>query len=123
VLDRLRAVPLFASVDIDKLDRLARGTTELEVPAGQTLIEKGAPGSGIFILEEGQAWVDAPEGGRQLMPGEVFGQRSLFGDDPQRTARVRAQTSVRCLAIPRVEIEQLLADDPQFAAELRKLSD
>jgi CRP-like cAMP-binding protein len=120
VLERLRGIPLFASLDVDQLNRLARATTEFEVPAGQPLIEKGAPGSGIFVLVEGQAWVDAPEGGRQLEPGEVFGQRSLF-DDSQRTARVRAQTDVRCLAISRVEIEQLLAEDPQLAAELREL--
>ena len=52
----------------------------------------------------------------------IFGERALLGDDIERTARVRAETDVRCLAISRPEIERLLADDPRFAERLRQLS-
>jgi CRP-like cAMP-binding protein len=122
VRDRLGALPLFADLDDAQLDRLAAGTTEFDAPAGQALIERGRPGSGMFVLEEGEAIVEAPEGTRQLGPGDVFGERSLLGDDVERTARVRAQTDVRCLAIGRPEIEQLLAEDPRVAERLRSLT-
>jgi CRP-like cAMP-binding protein len=122
VRDRLGALPLFADLDDAQLDRLAAGTTEFDAPAGQALIERGRPGSGMFVLEEGEAIVEASEGTRQLGPGDVFGERSLLGDDVERTARVRAQTDVRCLAIGRPEIEQLLAEDPRVAERLRSLT-
>jgi CRP-like cAMP-binding protein len=122
VRDRLGALPLFADLDDAQLDRLAAATTEFEAPAGQALIERGRVGSGIFVLEQGQAIVEAPEGTRELGPGDVFGERALLGDDIERTARVRAQTNVRCLAIARPEIERLLAEDPRVAERLSQLS-
>jgi CRP-like cAMP-binding protein len=120
--DRLRAAPLFADLDDEELDRLAAATSEFQARAGQALIERGRPGSGLLVLEEGEAIVEAPEGRRRLGPGDVFGERALLRGDGARTARVRAQTDVRCLAIARADIERLLAEAPQFAERLRRLS-
>ena len=120
--DRLRAAPLFADLDDEHLDRLAAATSEFQAPAGQALIERGRPGSGLLMLEEGEAIVEAPEGRRQLGPGDVFGERALLGDEVVRTARVRAQTDVRCLAIARPELERLFAEIPSLADRLRLLS-
>jgi CRP-like cAMP-binding protein len=122
VLERLRAVPLFADLDDEQLERLAAQTSEFDAPAGQALIERGRPGAGLFVLEQGQATVEAPEGTRELGPGDVFGERSLFDDEGERSARVRALTDVRCLAIPRPEIEQVIADHPTVGERLRQLS-
>jgi CRP-like cAMP-binding protein len=122
VRDRLRALSLFADVDDAQLERLAAATSEFDAPAGQALIERGRAASGMFVLEQGQAVVEAPEGKRYIGPGDVFGERALLGDDIERTARVRAETDVRCLAISRPEIERLLAEDPRVAERLRQLS-
>ena len=120
--DRLRAAPLFADLDDEHLERLAAATSEFQAPAGQALIERGRPGSGLLVLEEGEAIVEAPEGRRRLGPGDVFGERALVGEEMTRTARVRAQTDVRCLAIARPELERLLAEIPSLADRLRQLS-
>ena len=120
--DRLRALPIFEDVDDAQLERLASATSEFEAPAGQALIERGRAGSGMFVLEQGQAVVEAPEGKQHIGPGDIFGERALLGDDIERTARVRAETDVRCLAISRPEIERLLAEDPRVAERLRQLS-
>ena len=121
--ERLRAYLLFADLDDGQLDRLAANTSAFAAPAGRALIERGRPGSGLFILEEGRAIVEAPEGTRELGPGDVFGERSLFGGDGERTARVRAQTDVRCLAISRPEVERLIAEHPNVGERLRHLAD
>ena len=121
--ERLRAVPLFADLDDEQLDRLAACASEFDAPAGQALIERGRPGSGLFVLEEGTATVEAPEGKRELRPGDVFGERSLLGEGTERTARVRARTEVRCLAIARPELERVLAEHPSLGERLRQLSD
>jgi NTE family protein len=120
--NRLVVLSVFAGLDDEQLGRLASATSEFEAPAGQALIERGRPGSGIFVLEDGQAIVEAPEGTREIGPGDIFGERSLLGEDVERTARVRALTDVRCLAIARPEIERLLAEDPRLADRLRQLS-
>jgi CRP/FNR family transcriptional regulator, cyclic AMP receptor protein len=120
--ERLRALPLFAHLDEERLDALAAATTDFEASPGKLLIQRGAPGSGMFVLEEGRAVVHAPEGDRELGPGDVFGERALVGEDKGRTARVRALTEVRCLAISRTAIERLVAEDPQVAEGLRQLS-
>jgi CRP-like cAMP-binding protein len=120
--ERLRGLALFADLNDDQLDRLAAGTSEFDAPAGQALIERGRPGSGIFILERGRAIVEAPEGQRELGPGDVFGERALLEEDMARTARVRAQTDVTCLAIGRAEIERLIAEDERLADRLRQAS-
>ena len=100
-----------------------RKTWDWNQTAGQALIERGRAGSGLFVLEQGQAVVEAPEGTRELGPGDVFGERSLLGEDGERTARVRAQTDVRCLAIARTELERLIAERPGLGERLRQLSD
>ena len=109
--ERLRALSLFADLDDEQLDKLAAATTELEAPAGRTLITRGEAGSGLFVLEEGTAVVDSPEGQHELGP-----------EDVRRTARVRAQTDVRCLAIARTEIEKVIAANSRLADRLRQLS-
>ena len=60
---------------------------------------------------------------RELGPGDVFGERSLLGEDGERTARVRALTDVRCLAIARPEIERVIANHPAVGERLRQLSE
>jgi CRP-like cAMP-binding protein len=120
--ERLGTLALFADLSDDQLDRLAAATSEFEAPAGQALIERGRPGAGIFVLESGHAVVEAPEGRRELGPGDVFGERALVGEDGERTARVRAETNVRCLAIGRSELEHVLAESPAVAERLRQLS-
>jgi CRP-like cAMP-binding protein len=122
VEDRLRSIPLFADLDEESLGRLAAAASEVKAPAGRPLIERGRPGAGLFVLEEGEVTVEAPEGVRELGPGEVFGERSLLGDDIHRTARVRAKTDVRCLAIGRADLERLLAEDARLDYLLRGLA-
>jgi CRP-like cAMP-binding protein len=121
VKERLRALLLFSDLDDEHLDALAASAREFSVEAGKPLIQRGDPGSGVFVLEEGRAVVDAPEGQHALGPGDIFGERSLL-DGGERTARVRAETDVRCIAIPRPELEQAIAANPQLGERLRHVS-
>lgn len=120
--ERLRALLLFSDLDDEQLNVLAACAREIRVAAGQPLIQRGDPGSGIFVLEEGRALVEAPERTRELRPGDIFGERSLLNDS-ERTARVLAMTEVRCIAIPRPELEQVIAANPQLGERLRHVSD
>jgi CRP-like cAMP-binding protein len=105
-------------MDDDDLRRLRGVGSEVRVPAGQTLIEQGQSAAGFFVILEGTVVVEAPEGTRNLGPGAVVGERALLSADGTRTARVRATSEVRALAIDRTEFERLCSDDPAFRDRL-----
>ena len=51
----------------------------------------------------------------ELGPGEFFGELSLLVPESRRVARVRAKTPIRCIAINRLDFEELLEDEPRLA--------
>ena len=89
-----------------------------DVAAGRVLIEHGQHGTGLYVVVEGTVVVDAPDGTREFGPGAVIGERALFSAEGTRTARVRAASDVRVLAVDRVEVERLCADNEAFAQRL-----
>jgi CRP-like cAMP-binding protein len=109
-------------VDEDDLRRLEEAGSRLAFAAGQVLIERGKPGTGLFVLLEGDLVVEAPEGTRELGPGAVFGERALLSAEGLRTARVRALTAGVLVAVERGEVERLCAGDPAFAERLARCS-
>jgi CRP-like cAMP-binding protein len=84
---------------------------ETEVEAGRVLIEPGQHGAGLYVILEGTVVVEAPERTREFGAGAVIGERALLSADGTRTARVRATSVVRVLAVDRIEFERLCADD------------
>ncbi|HEX6761508.1 MAG TPA: cyclic nucleotide-binding domain-containing protein [Gaiellaceae bacterium] len=92
-----------------------------ELTAGHVLIEPGQEGSGLYLILEGAVIVEAPEGTRELGPGSVVGERALLSADGKRTARVRTKSDVRVVAVDRVDIERLCADDAAFARRLAEV--
>lgn len=102
----------------DDLRLLAAAGTESSLPAGHVLIERGQPGSGLFLLLEGAVVVEAPEGTRNLGAGSVIGERALLSTAGERTARVSAATDVRVVAVERDAFDRLCADDPGLAGRI-----
>jgi CRP-like cAMP-binding protein len=112
----LRALPLFAALDDDGLRRVAALSVELDVPAGQTLVHAGDPGSGMFVILSGKAIVEARgEAMIEVGAGEFVGELALLVPEATRSARVRAMTDVHCLAIFAGDFRQLLEDEPRIA--------
>ena len=114
-IDVLRTVPIFSSIDDEGLARIADTGTDFEAVAGHVLIEHGQPGTGFFVIEEGTVTIELP-GGDSITrgPGEFFGELSVLTDSV-RTARVVTTTDVRCFAIRRDDLHQLLHDEPSIA--------
>ena len=121
--DEVRAIPLFAGLTDAALERIAASGTEREVEAGQVLALPGDPGSGMFVIREGEVTVEARSGPIALGPGDFFGELALLVPDAGRVARVRAATHARCLSIPRNDFLALLESEPPLALEvLRELA-
>jgi CRP/FNR family transcriptional regulator, cyclic AMP receptor protein len=109
-------------VDEEDLRKLEAVGSELSFGAGQMLIERGKPGTGLYVVVEGRIVVEAPEGTRELGPGAVVGERALLSEDGTRTARVRALTYGKVVAVERAEVDRLCAEDPAFAERLAQAS-
>jgi voltage-gated potassium channel len=117
-IEMLRNVPIFAELDEDELTWVADLASAFEVPAGFVLIERGQPGSGMFIITEGTVVVELPQGPVELGPGEFVGELPLLADGITRVARVRATTPVRGFAISRVAFKELLEREPRVAVRM-----
>jgi CRP-like cAMP-binding protein len=118
-VETLRAVPLFAGLSKRAVERIARTATEVDVPAGQILIEPNAKGSGLFVIQEGTVVVQTRARKRvELGPGQVVGELALLRADSERTARVQAKSPVRCLAVDRSTFRKLLESEPKLAVAL-----
>jgi CRP-like cAMP-binding protein len=115
--EALRALPLFAELDDEALAGLAACTTMFEAPAGYVLVEVGQPGSGLFVIQDGEVQVELPERTVTRGPGDFVGEIALLTDRP-RTARVRARTAVRCWALGRKDFVRLLEDHPGIAVRM-----
>ena len=118
-VEALAGVPLFEGLDGPSLEAIARTAGEVEAPAGQVLIEPRMKGSGMFMLLEGLATVDVRgKRAKELEPGACFGELALLTPDGVRTARVRAKTAVRCLAVRRDDFQEMLLAQPKLALAL-----
>ena len=117
--DALARVPVFAGLSRRSLERIARIANDVELRGGQILIEPRAKGSGMFVLLDGVVTVGIRgQRVRELGPGDVVGELALLTPDALRTARVRAKTPVRCLAIAREDFRKLLNAEPRVAVSL-----
>jgi CRP-like cAMP-binding protein len=118
-VERLRSIELFSTLDDEALALVASLASEIEVPAGRVLTEPKQAGTGMFAIEEGRATVETRGGVRhELGPGECFGEVALLTDHGGRTARVSAQTDLRCLAIARDDFRDMLELEPRIAIAL-----
>ena len=121
-VDALRRVPLFYGLDDEDLKGIAGAAQEVEFPPGQVLTQPGATGSGMFFIMDGTAVVQTRREKVELGPGQFFGELALISSDATRTARVRAKTTLRCLALDRASFRSLVADYPDVAAALLEVA-
>jgi len=117
-VELLRAIPIFSQLDEEALGQVASIASRLDVAKGSVLIERGQPGSGMFIITEGTVVVELPQGPVELGPGEFVGELPLLADGITRIARVRAKTFVKGLAISRMAFKELLEREPRVAVRM-----
>jgi CRP-like cAMP-binding protein len=121
-VEALKLVPLFADLGDEDLEHVAAAVSEVEVPAGRPLTQPGDAGSGMFFIAEGTAIVQTRREEIELGPGQFFGELALMSAEATRTARVRAKTQLRCLALDRASFRTLVAEHPEVAASLLEVA-
>lgn len=117
LLALLRGSALFGDLTEGDLQGLVADARMRDVPDGGTLIEEGAPATGIYVVVNGELEVLRKAGDQDVPmavrgPGEVIGEMSLL-DGARRNATVRARTPATVLAIPRAALDETILDNPE----------
>lgn len=119
----LAALPLFKELAPAELERLAAGTTEMRVPRGEVLFNKGDPCVGVHLVVYGQvklAFV-SPQGSEKVVeiigPGFSFGEALMFMEKPYV---VMAQTLADSLLlhVSKKVVFDEIERDPAFARKM-----
>jgi MFS family permease len=93
-IDSLLAVPMLAVLPEHVIERLARTSGVVTIPAGRTVFEQGDEGDLFYIVESGEVEITkVGQAVARLGPGGSFGEIALLRDVP-RTATVVALTDV-----------------------------
>jgi CRP-like cAMP-binding protein len=105
----LRTLGPFASLASSDIAMLLEHGEWVNVPPGQTIVDKGAEGDAFYVIGAGQ--VDIEKGGEVVDkqgPGSHFGEIALLADVP-RTATVVARTPVRVYRLDREGFDSVVA--------------
>ena len=93
----LARVPLFSMLPKKELAKLASDANEQTFPAGAVMTAEDQSGVSFGVIVDGRAAVDVHgRPARVLGPGDYFGEMALI-DHSYRSAKITAETDVRCL--------------------------
>jgi len=121
-IEFLRRVPLFRDVEESVLLALWSSFRERRLRKGDVLFRAGDPGEELFLLKEGSIVVSKPVTGRieqvlaRLVPGEAFGEMSVFGDERHRSATCQAEMDALLYSLDRHSLSRFIAGHPVTAA-------
>ncbi len=91
--------------------------------AGETVFEEGAPGDGVYVLENGKVEIAARSVAglfhrlAEMEPGDYFGEMAVF-DGGSRSASAIAAGPVDAFFIPSAALLAMLERSPLLAAEM-----
>ncbi len=115
----LAAVPIFSRLNKRDLKKLAKLCVPKTFGEGESIIQEGATGLGLFVITSGRAEVFKGKGEDKVVlgameAGEVLGEIALIDDQP-RSASAVAATATECLLLTRDSFETLVKTEPEIA--------
>ena len=124
--EALSRVGVFADLSREQLERLVEGSHLVSYGPGEAVVQEGAEGHSMYHVLRGSVEIlKEVEPGhivavRQLGPGDVFGEMTLFLDAP-RSATVRATEECLLLKVDRDSIKGLLEANPDLLERFASL--
>ena len=115
----LSSVPIFSRLEARDIKRLAKLCVPRAFTAGDTVIEEGAMGLGMFVMISGRVGVFKQSASGKVAlghmeEGDVLGEIALIDDQP-RSASAVAVTDTECLLLTRDSFETLVKKEPDVA--------
>ena len=123
VEDTLARVELFADLDKEDLQRIAKACVVREFKPGDIIVRENEVGVAIYIVDKGRVEVikglGTPE--EQVLdtmgPATFFGEMALF-DNHVRSASIRAIEETRCLVLTKWDFNAELAQNSHIAVAM-----
>jgi serine phosphatase RsbU (regulator of sigma subunit) len=122
--ERLKSIPLFASLPPDEIRYLAESLTHRELPAGTLLVKENQRATRFFIILDGKVEIIKALGTRDerelgvRRSGTFIGEMGLLSDEGLHTATVRARTPILLLEMTRDDFDALLHRQPMLAYDM-----
>lgn len=119
----LSRVPLFEELAPEELQRVAGGTTELHVPRGEIVFNRGDPCVGFHVVVYGQVKLAflSPQGGEKVVeiiaPGYSFGEALMFMGKPYIVMAQTLSDSL-LLHVSKKVVDDEIGRDPAFARRM-----
>jgi CRP/FNR family transcriptional regulator, cyclic AMP receptor protein len=114
----LKTVSIFAETTDQILAEVAAIATEMAVPAGAIVFEKGAAGDSMYMIASGRVRVhDGARALNDLVIGNVFGEMAVLDPQP-RSASVTAVEDTQLLRLDQQALYELIDDRPEVARGL-----
>jgi CRP-like cAMP-binding protein len=116
--DHLKDIPLFSGFTNKDLEHVDRISTELDVPAGQILMEEGTIGHEMVVVLDGT--LEVTRRGQHVADigrGGFAGELALLCHRP-RNSRVVAKTDATVLHLDGRGFSLLLEEVPQLAVKM-----
>ncbi len=113
----LQGAPFFSGLSPADLEGILRVGRSVSFQPGESIVEQGDVGDGMYIITGGAAEVDV--GGRfhRLKPGDFFGEMALVSAG-KRMATVKAAEPVEALKIPADGFRAFLERHPAVALSM-----
>jgi aromatic-L-amino-acid decarboxylase len=120
----LRAIPLFESLGDRELEVVLRSGREVEVPAGEAVIQRWQGTRNFYVILEGSVEIEVgDERLAELGRGQFFGELAALdwgaGFGYVRTATVVARTGVRLLVLAPAILAELVRAAPDVERQIR----
>lgn len=124
IFERLSDVPLFAPLNDEETQKLARASEAKIFSPNELIVRKGDDGGSMFVIHRGAVKVQLMENGfpktiNTLSEGEFFGEMGLFTGEP-RSANVVAAEETEVLEIKQAALKPLFDANPELVEALSK---
>ncbi|QDX79900.1 hypothetical protein B9N43_00705 [Denitratisoma sp. DHT3] len=112
----LRSLPIFESIDEERLESIARAASLSNIPRGSVVMQEGDHSDNVYFVINGALKVSvSDEEGREVIltileRGEIFGEMGVVDDHP-RSANVMAIQASDLLVISKADFHDCLSDN------------
>ncbi len=123
VVKLLARVPVFSTLELSDLERIAQLAVPRSFEPGQTVFREGDQSDTCYIVREGHARaVRSHADGRTITlatfgPGDIFGELAMF-EDERRSATVEAIEPTSVVAVLGGDMRRLMSEHSEIAVRL-----
>jgi len=118
IVEMLQNTPVWSGLTSQDLALVAKYSEERKVENGQTIVKKGAPGDGFYLLIDGAVEVrSGADTLSKLGPGQFFGEMAIFDNQPRSADVITIQPS-RVLFLSANAFKTLLFANPRIGLKM-----